>query len=573
MPLADALARATELAAQWDAAPRWNATDREAFLAKAGYDPHELVRVLEALSRACLAETDRESAPCKALVDPQTPEGKVLEPVLELLAEVDAPGTGATRFVTALVRLQARGVWRAEMSLERILERRLTSAKLACTAPSQEQVAAAEADLQDFYVRSIKGGVRPMSSVERADLAYFVASVGKASPWIGSVETTTASPLAEGHEDLAKRAALREKLEGALREGKIEDHAKLALEYLGTLGYPGPIREAEERDMRWGGAGYSFVMRDLARSLEILGRFAEAEVMYRKPKPGGGGCGTSVHTRRDEQIEGAIRTGELARGCGATVAERLFAVDLDLNDTYGPEHLATRGFDVPRLYRGALATLGRSDEAALRDALRSSSYATTAEARLARMGAESWASRVRAIEGYADAAGGASLDVLLVVAASGTEDERVTAIDVIGRMVEDRGWDPCAPGVGIGWGRSGGGRRDVRTLMTKCETKVDAKTLEKVATDLAAMHADPSPRVRAAIAEALGYIARPKSEATLRKLASDKYDNGGQVCTSKGNGPSVCEKNRPVAIKARKGLEDLAAAQKRRKEQKQATKQ
>ena len=38
---------------------------------------------------------------------------------------------------------------------------------------------------------------------------------------------------------------------------------------------------AEEGDVRWGGSGLSYVMRDAARSAEILARNDLAEALYR----------------------------------------------------------------------------------------------------------------------------------------------------------------------------------------------------------------------------------------------------------------------------------------------------
>src|SRR5262249_6029068 len=141
-------------------------------------------------------------------------------------------------------------------------------------------------------------------------------------------------------------------------------------------------------------------------------------------------CGTSVSSYRDGQIEGVIRTVERLRGCRAVATERLFSVDRA--GPYGAERLAKSGFDVARLYTGALLTLGRDDAAETQRLLQAlPSRAPEALARAARLGPEAWATRVRAIAGYADAAGRAGIDRLLEIAEQGGARDRALAIDMI----------------------------------------------------------------------------------------------------------------------------------------------
>lgn len=316
--------------------------------------------------------------------------------------------------------------------------------------------------------------------------------------------------------------------------------------------------------MRWGGFGASFVMRDLARSLEILGRFKESEALYRRAKPGGGSCGTSVYARLNDQTDGAIRTGEQARGCLAAVADRMFADSSDRHDSYGPEWLTERGLDVPRLYRGALLTLGRTDRVELTKTISASAFANEGLARLQRVGLESWGRRVRAIPGYADTAGGASIDKLIAIALQGQDDDRVEALDALSMVLEDDGYDPCIPHRLMGSHRySGGGRRNVRNVMTTCATRVDAATIDKTVEAVLHLHTDKNHEVREGLATFLGRLGSQKGKATLKILAKDKFEQG-EICESIGSGPSVCSKHFPVARAARISLERLEKAQKNR---------
>ena len=48
-----------------------------------------------------------------------------------------------------------------------------------------------------------------------------------------------------------------------------ERHPRAAEAYLRTLGFPDPLRLAEEVGVRWGGAAASFTMRDHAASIRV----------------------------------------------------------------------------------------------------------------------------------------------------------------------------------------------------------------------------------------------------------------------------------------------------------------
>jgi hypothetical protein len=310
-------------------------------------------------------------------------------------------------------------------------------------------------------------------------------------------------------------------------------------------------------------------MRDAARSAEILGRDDLAETLYRRANFGGGMCGTCSYSLQIAQIRGLVRVTEQARGCRAALAERLYAVDWGAGDVHGPAPLARAGFDVPRLYRAALLLTGREDQGALEAALRGlGARAPEALARLGRAGTEDWATRLRAIPGYADTVKGAALDRLLDLAERGSPASRTAALGALGSLAQDRGLDPCAPAnFGFGTSHGSSGERSVQTVMYDCKTRLPAKTIDDAARRVEALASDPAPTVREATATALGHLANPRSSPVLRRLLQDDFDAGGQVCTSRSGQPEVCVRNRPVALAAERALEQMAEAEKRRAEQ------
>jgi hypothetical protein len=577
LPRDEALAQGRALAASWKDSPS-DAQELATWLR--ALDEAQVRRVLTALAHPCLEARDREAPACHELAEGKADEGVALM-MVALLGELADPSPLGGATTRLLVRLDARGLWGAGSAAERILERRMLAHLGTCAPPSAAEIDAARRSLGDLALLTpgdatvtppgATVAARWPTAAELDDLAYFYATVADSGPEVGSApEATGAKELPAGHPDLEARARMREEARAALLDGALERHVDAAEAYLRTLGYPGPLRLAEEGDERWGGAGASYVLRDTARSAELLGRYELAEALYRRAAPGGGMCGTSTPTRHDEQIKGAIRAAEQRRGCRGAVADRLFTVASDGHHAYGPERLASAGFDVPRLYAAALLTLGRDDAAAVERALQVlPSRAGEASARLSRLGPEAWATRVRAVPGYADTAKGAGLDRLFGLAERGPADARAPSLLAIGVLLEDHGPDPCRPRRTI-WGSSHSSsrlERRVRGVMDVCATRLDGKTVDAAVRRLAAPAADPDPGVREAAARALGQLGSPRARPALARLARDPFDNGGKVCTTRNGGPEVCEPNRPVALAARDALEALARAEKARAEQ------
>jgi hypothetical protein len=320
--------------------------------------------------------------------------------------------------------------------------------------------------------------------------------------------------------------------------GDVAEHARAARGYLTSLGYPGALRGDEESTVAWGGPLFAYVMRDLAYSTEILGEMEESAELYRRANPGGGACGTTVHSRYAEQIRGFIRVSEASHGCRPTVAFRLFATsDGDRHEWYGPKRLADAGFDLARLYRGALLTQGRQ-------------------------GAADWDERVRALEGYADTAGKLAIPIAIARAKAGPVEQRTRALRVLSELAASQGSDPCNPSW-QGWFRghwSSMDERPIRALNATCASKLNATDLAALVRTVASLAADKEWQVRYGVAHTLGEMGAVASIPTLKLLEADAFEmKGSTICTRTGDGPEKCHPNWPVREQARTALEQIAS--------------
>ncbi|NUO53300.1 MAG: HEAT repeat domain-containing protein [Polyangiaceae bacterium] len=574
----EALARGREIVDVWKKDAEPSGSKVTAWAAGAGIGEGEIVRVLVGLTRPCLNAATEDVPECKKLFDSGTEseDKAIVEVLAPLLGELGDPSPHGSETFTILGRLDARGLWRGEQAIGRLLERRKTGGG-TCAPPTAEEIANARASLDDFAVIVSKprknGGPKAEDAVEaRAptaaeldDLAYFRAAVGASGAEVGTAKEDSASkPLVEGDPVATERARLYEAVKAARNSGDFEAHLRAGKAYLEAFGYPAPMRLAEERDRRWGGLGVSFVMRDVAMSAEILGRFDLAEDIYRRAAYRGGFCGTSWASYRDYQIRGLIRTAEVRRGCRAAVAERLFSVGRDRDHRFDTAELASKGFDVARLYRGAMLTAGRDmDSEALRKVLAASPLGGRAVARLEREGSEDWARRVRAVGGFVSTAGAAGVDSVLAFADKSVPAVRAEAIGALGYLLEDRGTDVCGR---MGWGvYHGSQEREVKTIMNKCDTRLGAARMDEIAKKVASHADDTSPAVREAVAKALGNMGRSSSRPVLNKLARDTFENGGTTCINYGTPQEKCEPTRQVRFAARTALERLQQTETERK--------
>jgi len=545
-----------------------------------GLTEDRATNLLEALARPCLDANDAERAACKELGTEANGSEQVVAALLGVLGWAipsTAPSGVPRPSLRLLVSLEARGVWRATVALREVLKRRTEAALGPCVPPTASEIAQASASLVGFVVID---GPSPRSRIgpwrvhaptpsELADLAYFYAAIAEQGPEVGLSQEDHTSP-AKPPDDPAvlERKLWASQMKTALSDGDLETHAKLADAYLGSLGFPGPIRTREDGDVRWGGEGFSFVLRDAARTHELLGHDGKAAELNRRARPGGGMCGTSTDSQRNDQRRAILRATERTTGCRAALADRLYGLDRD--PWTGPSRLARAGFDVEKLYRGALLTKNRDDRAILETAFAASKRAgngigADAEDRLVRLGTEDWVSRVRAIEGYADTARKGALDILFALAERGAALSRARAIHTIGRLVQDVGYDPCNKSDRRGWG-VGSTERVVTSVMHTCEGSLDPREQSRVAARLGALAGSSEVELRTAVAEALGKTGAPSARPFLVLLEKDPSLAVGEICTYVESGPPVCGPNFPVRRAAQAALVELAAAVRNRQE-------
>lgn len=432
-----------------------------------------------------------------------TPDGPTRSVLLRVLGEV---GTSAS-FAT-LWRLEHAGVHEARQTADEILARLARQAGKPCVPPTRERIDRERAKLP-----------ASLPAQDREDRAYFLAAVSESGPRLGAAKSAPALRLPEAGDDPERDRAHRE-LESAERRGDLEAAAKAARAYLATLGYPGEVRHEAERTYAWGGARFSFVMRSLARLDEALGNLEEAADLYRNANPAGGACGTSAAYFWADQVSGLIRTEERIRGCNAVVAERLIGIDSDgAVRELGPERLAAAGFDVERLYRGALPL-------------------------------PEWERRIHAIEGLADVGRWSAVPTLLRLAGADDAWTARRAVEALGRLGARR----CYPCMGIGLSGIGGWRRGIASLEEGCEKPLSDAERSSLAGPLVRFATEGPIPVRQAAIEALGEIASPAVERDLEALVADPtVDPDACVLLAGPDGP--CSPVRAYGDKAKAALD------------------
>lgn len=509
-------------------------------------DEAKLSGWLEQLYADCLELREEYADACVKRDQSPAPERKKLlrhaEPLMDMLAELADASPRPSELppgLRLLLALSARNVSAAEGAVERFLERRAEAlvGQRACVPPSEAEIAEAKRELADFHVVDVAGGgrLRKPSPSEMSDLAYlYAASRGSGPALMSAVEDRLAPPVPATDPAAQARVELREAMKVAHFDGDPAAHLGASLAYLATLGFPGPIREKEEDDERWGGKGYAYVMRQASYSAELVGDLELASALARRANPGGGMCGTSFPYMRDEQLRRVIRVDEQRRGCRAALPERLFGVASE-HELYGPAPLARAGFDLERLYRGALVTLGRRDAEALQKALASNPAAL---ARHARLGDEDWASRTRALRGYADVAGRKAAPRLFALARAKDSLLAVEALDALSELGEDLGYDACEPEERFGGRWSSQQPRPVRALDKDCKTKLSPAERKRWVGEVGSFLQHPDRDRRVAAAEALGRLGsadarRLLTEVAMKraKLEPDYCERGTEGCS------------------------------------------
>ena len=518
--------------------------DHAAELSRGGLDEARAVLLVRSALATCLAHaepcTGTGILPDERASESDTADGAVVRMLVAQLGAV----AGETS-LELLARLRAHGVDGAEDGIEQVLERRASAAHTRCAPPTTAELDAKRAELASYEVlesRSAGWQGRPPTADERDDLAYFFAAIREAGTNVGDAAERGPATFGKRAPPSAERQELLRAMDAALARGEILAHARAARSYLTTLGYPGPLRGEEESDVAWGGPRYAYVMRALALSTEMLGDANESAALYRRAAPGGGACGTSVDTRRASQIRGLIRVTEAARGCRPTVSERLYASNAGYRHAwYGPQRLADAGFDLARLYRGALLTRGHD-------------------------AAEDWDARVRALEGLADTAGKPAIAAAAAQAKAGPVASRTRALHVLAQLAGRSGSDPCTSRSG-GWFGSHGMSSDDRTIRpldATCLTKLSTTEQADLVRTLLTLATDRAPEIREHVASTLGEIAPANADTTLTTLLSDPFRlEGSTICSSTNGGPDRCRENWPVREAARSALDRIAELRKR----------
>lgn len=489
---------------------------------------------------------------------------------VEILLDVlEAAGTPAA--LPALIQLDERGYF-ASRPIEAILARRMEADARPCTPPDADELVAARASLEGFVVVERKGArlvPRPLTEAERDDLAYFYAGIGGSAPPIGEGAPHAVAPSDIDPVDAGLRREQLTHLSESLQDGDLATARASAAAYLGSLGYPGPLDAAREADQTWGGARFSYVMRDLALVSEVVGELTTAADLYGRANPGGGMCGTSVDYRRGKQLRGFIRSQERLGQCRAVVAHRL----LDWEDEYepgdeakeaepmgyGPVRLVRDGWDVARMYRGALLTRNRGDEAALRRALRDDEAALH---RLDRVGPEHWEHRVRAAEGLADVVGREAMDELAALLPQADDALRRRTIEAMGDAARRGQAGPCDEDSWwyLGNGGSNIWSRSVSAFGRSCRTQLDDDEAAKLADRLLPFTRRGAVDVRAEAVRAVGKLAVPRHERMVSRWLRQAKDGAKKACKTEDGWSQPCQDAREELYAAEEAFDSWARA-------------
>lgn len=261
-------------------------------------------------------------------------------------------------------------------------------------------------------------------------------------------------------------------------------------------------------------------------------------------------------------MQGLLRATEPRAGCGPVVLERLYAMSGYRIEAYGPERLAEAGFDLARLYRGAVVTLGRDLprpelEAALRQA--PGALGARAVSRLHERGPEAFEARARGLEGIADTGGKAALGVMTALARQGARGASIRALEILDEMTFGVDNDACDGWMGEGRGSGGSHNpRNVRHLNDHCETRLRDAERGALALEVAPLGRSPDREIREHVAETLGSIGSTKAVPLLQTLARDTWHpEGAQVCGYVGD-RAKCHDFFPVREAAADALDAIA---------------
>jgi hypothetical protein len=479
-----------------------------------------------ALQRAGMTEPIAIAALSACMGDSRAPRclaSEQAESIVEWLAD-----HGTMRSARVLYARDHAGLIVADRALDDVLARSMVAEAGPCTPPDDDEIQRAREDLTDFVVvdrvRDDRLVARVLDAGELDDLAYFMAAVRFAGPEITESHGGFRSGLVPERDELERRVTWLAEIDDARKVGDLATVQSRGYAYIESLGYPGELDLSREGEMTWGGARGSQLMREVAIASEIVGELDVAASLWQRANPGGGMCGTSVGYRWQKQVQGFIRARERSEGCRAVVAERMLDIDGDFDDAspYGPARLVQAGFDLAKLYRGALLTRNRDlDPTAVRDAIERApaTIRAAAQARWTKRGPEAWEARVRAVQGAADELGRAGVDLLLAHHEAFAAPVRARAITAIGSAAARTQVGPCEDGWIHLRGFSIGGpwERSVHMFGKECATRLSDHDATALTKRLRAHLDAEEPDIRAAALYAIGEIAAPRSLQLLRR--------------------------------------------------------
>lgn len=470
---------------------------------------------------------------------------------------------GSPKVLPVLWRFGLLGFYEGKRAQKLLQARQMRKAfeSSRCRPPSPEEVKAKLATLRDFVGIRTEGGklvARQPTAAELRDLAYFLVASEGAGPAVGEwQEQGSGNHLKRGKPD-PQRKKLYKALQQAKQRGDLKAIARTSRRFLQTLGYPGKIQTKKVGMYAWGGAFWAYAMRDLAVALELLGQNKEAAHLYRRADPGGGACGTSTPYRWKEQMAGLIRTTELLGRCRAVVPERLVHFEEEADSPYGPLRLKKAGFDLQRLYRGALVTRYRDlPMKQLRQLLQTAParLRKAALTRLQRRGPEAWEQRVFALEGIADTTRRKAFPLLIKLALHGKGDLQKRALAAIGELGKKPRTNPCKKSRWTHFGFSSTlWNRPIRSLGSKCATLLAPKEVAQLSHQVASLLKDPDSQRKALVLRTLGQLAHPSTVRLLTPYLKSTFHNPRISRCQSSKGKLVCKPSYPLREAAQSAL-------------------
>jgi hypothetical protein len=497
-----------------------------------------VVEAVRFLASDCLASTE----PC--LLDALT-EPELVQFAIQLLAGYDGLAS-----LGQLLALEGRRLEAASSALERRMDRALGAWRSGpCLPPNPAEVSEQVRQLAaSFAVVEQSGDVllaRAPTRGELEDLAYFYAAIEGAGLEPGSPQW--ASPASSPRADSARRSSWDLANRQAKLDGDVERLLGLTKEYLAIFGFPDALAFSDQEQP------------ELARQLRSLFRLGVLARDFDAARAAVGAwffppqCLTGIDSVISHWRELTVELAELAGHCRAGIPERM----LNLDTAHGLEPLRRSGFDVVRLFRGALVTRNRearhdgillpardADVSDLAVALATAEEPLRSAAlqRLNQRGREDWERRVLAVEGVFDEERGRRLlgRVESLLAHAGFQ-LRARLVSAIGRKAAR-----LTSNGGCVWGVASSGEWQ-REITEEHDPELSKAFLPVVLR----ASADRESKVREAAARALGLLGDEGARPRLTAMLSDLHV-AGESCGQNGCGPWF-----PVRDVAEEALEAL----------------